>query len=181
MEEKASATYIDVLIVIDTEYVKRNYPKPSQDQNAPTGINHNSQFMIVTGSRGKVSGQGTADLHFEANPRDTVAFRGTSIYANSDDAVIVYGIKHHKGDKVLGRFRMDQTVRNRAVQPDADSENGLPPIHRKVNFNNLNAAVQRSGKEWYYVNFALYTLENDGQTQSLFGYYYWDPSISVNP
>ena len=89
---ESSAQQINVLVVIDTEYVKTNYPNPSKDPSHPTGINHNSQFMICTGSRGIVSGQGSADLNFRANPGDLVAFTGVSIYDNSDDAVIVYGI-----------------------------------------------------------------------------------------
>lgn len=49
---EASSESINVLIVIDTEYVKAHYPHPSQDQNNPTPIDHNSEFMIASDPRG---------------------------------------------------------------------------------------------------------------------------------
>lgn len=88
---QASAVFINILSVIDTEYVKSTYPNPSQDPNNPTSIDHYSEFVLCTGSRGTFD-PGTAVLSFTANPGDEVPFRAVSIYDNSDDAVIVYGI-----------------------------------------------------------------------------------------
>lgn len=176
----ASTMSIDVLIVIDTEYVKKNYPNPSQDPNRPTGINHSSQFMIASDPRGIVSGQGSADLNFKANAGDFVSFRGVSIYQNSDDAVIIYGIKYWKGDQVFNQFVPNLVNRRGAVMPDVTTPNGLPAVRASMNFTSLDSRVARSGTESFYVYFALYVLDVDGQTQKLFGYYYWDPTITVS-
>lgn len=170
---------MNVLVVIDTEYIKTTYPNPSKDKNHPTGINHLSQFMIVTGSRGIISGQGTADLHFKANPGDDVSFTGTSIYANSEDAVIVYGIKFWSGTQVFNQFVPNLVTRNRAVMPDPNTQDGLPPLQAQITFSGYEAKVARSGTENFYVYIALYTLADDGNTQNLFGYFYWDPAITV--
>lgn len=180
-EQFASGQFINILIVIDTEYIKQRYPNPSKDKNNPTGIDHNSQFMLVTGARGIISGQGTADLHFKANTGDLVSFRGTSIYANSDDAVIVYGIEYWKGTEVFNPFNTNLIIRNRAVMPDPNSQDkdGLPPIQTQINFANYSSQVRGSGTEFFYVKIALYTLADDGHTQNLFGYFYWDPAITV--
>ncbi len=178
--QAASAAFINVLIVIDTEYVKANYPNPSQDPNNPTGINHNSQFMICTGSRGVISGQGSADLNFKANPGDEVAFTGVSIYDNSDDAVIIYGIKYWSGANVFNQFVTDLVTRQRAVMPNVNTPNGLPAVQASLNFTSLDSKVKAAGTENFYVYFALYTLGADGETQNLFGYYYWDPTITVS-
>ncbi len=175
----ASAEQIDILIVIDTEYVKQNYPNPSQDQNNPTGINHSSQYMIASDPRGIISGQGTADLNFRANVGDYVSFRGTSIYQNSDDAVIIYGIKYWSGDQVFNQFVPNLVTRSGAVMPDTSTPNGLPALHSSQNFTSLDSKIAKSGTENFYVYFALYTLGSDGNTQNLFGYYYWDPTVTV--
>jgi len=175
----ASAVSINVLIVIDTEYVKTTFPNPSQDPAHPTGINHNSQFMICTGSRGIISGQGTADLNFRANPGDFVSFFGESIYANADDAVIIYGIKYWSGDNVFNQFVPDVVARTGAVFPDVSTSNGLPATHGPASFISLDSKVARQGIENFYVYFGLYTLDNTGETQNLLGYYYWDPTITV--
>jgi hypothetical protein len=176
----ASGIFIDILTVIDTEYVKKNFPNPSQDPSKPTGIDHKSQYMICSGSRGIVSGQGTADLNFKANPGDEVDFRGTSIYQNSDDAIIIYGINYWSGDKVFNTFVPDVVTRRFAVMPDTTTPNGVPAVTTSMNFTSLDARIARSGKEQFYVYFALYTLASDGNTQQLFGYYFWDPTITVS-
>jgi hypothetical protein len=175
----ASSQTVNVLIVIDTEYIKRNYPNGSKDPNNPTGIDHNSQFMICTDPRGPVQGQGTADLSFPANVGDFVSFRGTSIYQNSDDAVIVYGIKYWKGDQVFNTFVTNMVTLTGAAQPDPNQLNGLPALKVTQNFLSLDSKVARKGTENFYVYIALYTLDSSGENQNLFGYYYWDPQIIV--
>ncbi|QND96540.1 inclusion body protein [Burkholderia cenocepacia] len=98
----SSAQDINIIAVIDTEWVKKTYPNPSQNQAAPTGIAHNGQFLICTGARG-VKGQGTADLEITAYPGDRVQFTGVSIYDNSDDAVIIYNIPAIKATRYSTR------------------------------------------------------------------------------
>ncbi|MDD3224119.1 MAG: inclusion body family protein [Clostridium sp.] len=176
---KSSNEDINIMIVIDTDYVKQTYPNPSQIMDNPTGIDHTSQFMICTSPRGIISGQGTADLNFKANPGDHVSFRGTSIYGNSDDAIIVYGIKHWQGNKVFNNFTTDLVERNRVAMPNIDSDNGLPAITAVGDFISYDSQVRKSGQENFYVQFALYDLQEDGNTQKLVGFYYWDPGITV--
>jgi len=178
--DASSSRSMDVLIVIDTEYVKANYPNPSQNPDQPTGINHNSQFMICTGTRGVISGQGTADLNFKANPGDFISFYGTSIYGNSDDAVITYNMKYWNGTNVFNTFVVDLVERTHAVRPNVNTSNGLPAVTGVNDFISLDSRVARAGTENFYVYFALYTLADDGETQTLFGYYYWDPTITVS-
>lgn len=177
--ETASAVNINVIIVIDTDYVKTHYPYPSRDPDNPTGINHSSQYMICTDPRGIISGQGTADLNFKANIGDHVSFRGISIDGNSDDAVIVYGVNLWNGGDVLNQFVLNLKERHRAVVPDPRSLNGLPAKYTDKSFTSLDSKVEKTGAEQFYVYFALYTLAKDGETQQLLGYYYWDPTVTV--
>lgn len=177
--KSASAVTIDILTVVDTEYIKKNYGPNNNDKSKPKGIDHNSQFMICTGARKINGGQGTADLDFNANVGDFVSFRGTSIYQNSDDAVIVYGIKLNSGVDVFNQFVPNSITREGAVQPDPKSSDGLPALKVKENFLSLDSKVAKKGKEAFLVYIALYTLADDGETQNLYGYYYWDPTITV--
>jgi hypothetical protein len=177
--QKSSSQEIDVIVVIDTDYVRSHYPNPSQDSNNPTGIDHNSQHMIVSNANA-ISGQGTADLNFSAKAGDSVAFRSTSIYQNSDEAVIIYNIKYWKGDQVFNNFIYNAVTRQKAVVPNYNSGNGLPANHANITFSSFDSKVRGTGKESFYVQFALYTLDpNDSNNQILFGYYFWDPTITV--
>ena len=179
----STAVSIDILIVIDTEYVKKNCAI-SKDKNKPAGMDHNSQFMLCTGSRGIVSNQGKADLGFQAKVGDYVSFRGVSIYQNSDDAVIIYAISKFPNTTidVFNQFNANSLTRSKAVQPDprSASHDGLPALNVSQSFLSLDTRVASSGTENFMVTFALYTLGDDGQTQNLYGYYTWDPTITVS-
>lgn len=111
--------------------------------------------MLITGSRGDVRGQGTADLSFRANVGDRVSFTGTSIYANADDAVIVYGIKFGSGTDVFSNFTTTVLTRYKAVMPDKRIQCGIPPVNQEINFSKYSADVQNAGTENFIVCFAL--------------------------
>ena len=173
-----SAEQIDVMVVIDTAYIKSNYG-PNDRMDNPVGINHNSQYMLCNSPRGVNGGQGTAALSFNADAGDYVSFRACSMQANSDDAVILYGIKHWSRDQVFNTFTSDIVTRNRAVQPDPSKLNGVPPVLTQQNFTSYDTKIARGGTENFYVYIAVYNLAADGQTQELYGYYYWDPQVVV--
>lgn len=179
----ASPKNMNVLVVIDTEYIKENYPKRNkQDKENPTSIDHNSHFMIVTGTIGIVSGQGTADLNFQANSNDNVLFTGTSSYDNSYDAVIVYGIKYWSGTEVFldNELKLTKVTIDNAVMPDDTPKDALPPkSSEKLNFNTYSTQVKRFGRENFYVDIALYALADDGKTQSVYDYFRLPASITV--
>lgn len=175
-----SSQAVNVFVVIDTEKIKNGGYPVSKDKTKPVGIRHDSQYMLVTGARQVISGQGTADLHFRANVGDTVGFTGSSFYDNSDDAIIVYGIQRFGGTEVFNRFISNKVTRNRAVEPNSETDDGLPAAQVKLNFHTYDSKVRTSGREDFYVLIALYTLSADGQAQELYGYYYWDPTITVS-
>ncbi|URZ02627.1 inclusion body family protein [Clostridium felsineum] len=178
-----SSENIDIMVVIDTDYIRKNCKNPSQDPNNPSQIDHNCEYMVCNGKRG-VEKQGTADLIFTANPGDNVHFRGTSIYGNSDDAIIIYGITPikdgEKKNKVFNKFQQNIIQRTGAAVPNMDEDDGMPAENITLNFVSYCAEVKAKGEEGFHIQFALYTLDGDGETQNLFGYFEWDPSISVN-
>ncbi|RKP52623.1 inclusion body family protein [Trinickia fusca] len=176
---QSSSQNINILVVIDTEFVKKTYGPNQLPKEQPQGISHSNQYMICTGAREIISGQGSGDLHFRANVGDMVSFAGVSIYENADDAVIVYAIKHFSGDDVFNRFQYNHIERTGAAQPNEDTADGLPASHRLQTFATYDSKVKKSGTEGFGVCFALYTLDSNGQKQNLYGYYWWDPTITV--
>ncbi|EDO83134.1 conserved hypothetical protein [Burkholderia pseudomallei 406e] len=55
----------------------------------------------------------------------------------------------------------------------------MPPRHTPINFATFDSKVARSGREGFGIAFGLYTLQSNGQDQDLYGYYWWDPYITV--
>ena len=170
---------IDVLVAVDTDYFKKTYPHPSQDSNNPTSMISAPEghvFMVATDPRG-LSAQGTGRLSLKANVKDTVSFQGTSPSFNSDDAVLVYDITPYGSySNVFDKFSTEPFTLKKAVIP------GDPPqdvTNGPESFSPLVARVKKAGKELYWVNFAIYSLEEDGETQTLYGYFRFEPEITV--
>ncbi|RXM52076.1 MULTISPECIES: inclusion body family protein [unclassified Chryseobacterium] len=184
----ASSQEIDVMIVVDTDYVK-DYIKarnitPSTDKNNPVGIDHKSQYMIVPSAH-IATGQATADLNFKGRDGDTVCFRGCSVSQNSDDAIIIYRVKKYDGVDVFygNPFQYEFVDRTIAAVPDPKSSDrdGMPSVPGNVTFPSLDARIGQVGTGSYYIYFALYTLDpKDSSKQTLYSYCYWDPTITVH-
>lgn len=163
---------INVLITIDTESVRTS--SPSKEQNNPTGIGHNLGFMVATGTKVN-SGQGTGDLSFTALVGDTVRVFATSGSDNFDSAVLLYGLPKFGGTQVLSQFSYKSFTKSTVV-PNPTST--LPAQIVDEVFWFFEADVIIKGTENYMVQFALYTRDDNGQPV-LFGYYAWDPTITV--
>ncbi len=176
---------IHILFVVDTAAIatwcKDSKTPPSQQMAEPTplpsSLNDSLRF-ICDSSRGIVSGQGAYNLHFKAKVTDVVSFVGTSIEANANSAVIVYGFTKRKGDDVFNQFQQNFVERDYAVVPTEGT--GVPPALQKISFASYNSAVKRSGTESFDLSFAQYFLKDDNLTQELFGYFIWDPTITVS-
>jgi nematocidal protein AidA len=164
----------NVQIVIDTDKVIRDFPSPSQDSNNPTGLPHIYQYMAVSGNNA-ITGQGTADLNFQAITGDVVRMTMTSEYGNLENPVLIYNIKKYGGDQVFSDFesRTEQVV---TVEPGGNIV--LPPNMTTRTFWYFEADVENAGTENYQVWFAMYQRVRGGNPK-LYGYFYWDPTITV--
>lgn len=167
---------INILIAIDTDAVKKQYPNPSKDQAKPTGISHNYGYMVATGTT-IVSGQGTGDLHINALVGDTVRAFATSGSDNFEDSVLLYDMPRFSGDNVFGPFNYQDFTKS-AVVPQSQTA-VLPARIVEENFWFYQASVSKKGTEGYKVEFSLYTRDPNNGQPVLFGYYSWDPTITV--
>ncbi|MBY4829493.1 inclusion body family protein [Burkholderia dolosa] len=177
----SSSQQINVMVVIDTDQALMDLKnRVSTDPNNPISLGHDCEYMIVTGSRGNVTGQGSWNLGFSANVGDTVCFRGRSVYDNSDAAIVIYNIVPLGGQpQVFNPFHPEVVQRSGAAMPDANTENGIPATHQPASFTSLSATVRNKGTEAYRVYFGLYLLDDKGETQNLKSYCCWDPTVTV--
>ena len=187
---ESSAKVINVLVVIDTEAFKERFPvkqaspNPARPERLVWEDMTNHVFMIVSGAD-DVQNQGTAKLNFTVSAGDFVSFAGTSIYANADDAVILYGIEYASGTTyhLFNPFVTNTTVLSGAAMPNpggfpgTEPINGMPAIQAPANFASVSAMARQEGSEYYYVDFALYT--KDKGKQVLYGYYAWTWSAMI--
>ncbi len=74
----SSSQVIDIMVVIDTDYVKDYMKKrnlsPSTKSDSPVPIDHIAKYMIVP-SGNALLGQATGDLNLKARNGDRVSFR----------------------------------------------------------------------------------------------------------
>lgn len=174
---------INMLAVIDTNYVKKalagNY---SKDPAHPKETHFSGDFCyILVNGEAVNKGQGNEYVDFNAKPGDIVKLRGTSIYGNSEDAVIIYNVVRGVSEttNVFNRFVPNVITRSKAAVPDMTKSNGLPALYKPVNFTSFDAEVRTAGTEYFLIYFAIYQLASDGQNQELVTYIQLDPTIRV--
>ena len=166
---------VNVHITIDAASLVAAFPSPSQDSASPTMVGHNYAYMVVTDGSA-ISGNGTGDLNFSASVGDVVRFSAASSSNNYDDAVLIYGIAPFGGGTVVIDNLLGLTYPSTDVYPSGPSV--LPAETAARTFTFFQGAVSATGTEHYSVYFALYTRVERQLT--LYGYFGWDPTITVN-
>ena len=117
---------INILIAIDTDKLKSQYPNGSKDPNNPTGIGHDLGYMVATGTKIN-SGQGTGDLSISALVGDTLRAFARSGSDNSEDAVLLYGLPRFSGDQVTSDFQY-QNFEKTTMTPNSQTQ----PLPAKI-------------------------------------------------
>jgi len=171
---------INILSVIDTDYILQNYlPDQAQDPSNPVMIDNQAVNMICTNARGgTVSGEGTASLAFHAKKGDYVFFRGMSMTANSDAAIIIYNVLEDDQHHIFSTFSIDETSVEDAAEPNPEYVNGIPAAYRTADFSAIRSKVKKHGTATLSVQFGLYVLEQ-GEIQTLYGYFQWTAKIKI--
>jgi len=167
---------INILIAIDTDSVKAQYKNPSKDSNNPTGIAHNLGYMVATGTKVN-SGQGTGDLSITALVGDTLRAFATSGSDNFEDAVLLYGLPWFKGDHVTDDFQYKNFTKSTVI-PNSPTQ-PLPAKIADEDFWFYQTDIVKKGTEGYGVRFGLYTRDLGTGQPVIYGYYWWDPEITV--
>jgi len=176
---KYSPETIDVLIVINANYIKKNYLRNTDPNNAQK-IDRNSHYLIVYNPREIVSVQGKADLSLKTKIGDSFNFRATTIQQNSEDsAVVLYKIEHGDGNTIFTSFGYVINFANKVVQPNTDTYRPIPPLFKTQCFASYDTKVKSEGTENVFVYFALYIVTDNFDSHELYGYYYWDPQFTV--
>lgn len=168
---------INILSVIDTDYILQNYPA-GQDPDNPVQVDSQAARMICANARGAVSGEGSTDLAFKARKGDYVFFRGMSMSANSDAAIIIYNVQEEDHHNIFSAFSVDEASVEEAAEPNPEYVNGIPAAYRTADFSAIRSKVKRHGTATLTVQFGLYVLEQ-GQTQALYGYFQWNAKIKI--
>lgn len=178
----SSFNVIDVIVVVDTAalYAFYQHKSPSKNHLSPTPITHDYSYMVASYAY-VVDHQASPDLHLKAKVGDTLRFTGMSESANFDHGVIVYNITTFAGDKV-----------HSSVQPMIFEKDSVRPVENKFPqvqfpdkvFGPIQLSVSRKGKSQYKVHFAMYSRAQGGTNegngnQTLFGYFEWDPTLTV--
>ncbi|MEZ2336258.1 inclusion body family protein [Mucilaginibacter sp. RCC_168] len=171
----SSQEIINIQIVIDTDAITTDYPNPSKDPANPTGLPHNYMYMVATRSD-VITGSGTANLTIKANVGDIIRWHAVSENSNFDSAVVIYNLSQFGGTTVFNNLTFSVYTRQGILPIDCAT---LPVDFSTQNFWFNQANVINTGTEYYTVQFALYVRQTDFADPVLFGYYYWNPTVTV--
>ncbi|KVQ09140.1 hypothetical protein WJ99_20785 [Burkholderia ubonensis] len=165
-----TSQFIQILAVIDTHYVKASYPNPSKNPHRPTGISSNAVFMLNSRLPGVSSSEGTGNLGLKLHVGDNVSLMGTSLSDNSQDAAMIYNVRHFSGTQVFSPFAV-QTIEQAAAPSAAETPDIIAISAQSQAFQRFNSVAKSSGSENLGTSFALYTRDQNKKT--LFGYFFW--------
>lgn len=180
--QRSVANTVNLIMIVDTDVIKTTYG-PNKGQSAAQGLNHHEGIHLICPKAnyvGEANGASDpANIIFSANVQDYVAFWGTTISNNSDDAVIVYDVSPNSNNpNVFNDFHSDQETLTSAIVPS--QPNAMPGQPATVSFYSFESKVKAKGTEAFTISFALYQIDpSDPEKQILYGCYYWDPTIEV--
>jgi len=173
---KSSASYVYITMIVDSDALIKAFPNPSQLQLNPTLVNDTKYFYFVATDANTITGTGTGDLVIKATVGDGIRWTGVSETNNFDNSVMVYGIVHFSGDKILKTPSFTAYTKGSAVPHD--DETPFPAIINDQYFWFMESTIKSKGSEKYLIRFAIYNRPQNGN-QTLFGYFQWDPSVTV--
>lgn len=180
--EKSEANIVNIMTIVDADAITAVYPKnPNPSKDNPTGLNHHEGITMLCDIQNYVGNinNDPANLEFKANVGDWVSFHAMTVSGNSQDAVILYDVSSLNGVNVFNVFHATMETRTGAVLPNPATQDGLPPLVQPVTFYSYDSKVSNSGKETLKMKIALYTLDDTGENQVLYDYFWWDPEIDV--
>ncbi len=82
---------IEILTVVDTRSLLKDYRNASKDINYPTKLSHKYLYMVAP-VESVVAGQATDYLIIKGKVQDAIDWYGTSLNHNADDAIFIYNI-----------------------------------------------------------------------------------------
>ncbi|KAI5702301.1 uncharacterized protein LOC103522509 [Diaphorina citri] len=166
---------IEILTVIDTDQLKQAYQSLPRSTNPdlPTHIGREYAFMITTRSN-VITGQATADLNIKAIVGDTIKWSGTSESNNIDHSIIIYDVKH--SSNLVGEIARD-LLTSSIVYPKVRDIRDIATS--PYNVFKITANIRAKGRVQYLVRFAMYEYSRALGRYELFGYFTWDPAITV--
>ncbi|GKX37517.1 inclusion body family protein [Pectobacterium versatile] len=175
----SSNNVINVIVIIDTDRIINDpsIKSVSKDQAHPTPIGHQYSYMVAP-SQSAISGEGTGDLNIRANRDDVIRWTGISESANSDSSVLIYGLPRYAGDTVFTQVEFVNSSRLEAEPAPTNNTSPFPVTFTEQKHWYTQATITKLGTEQYQVQFALYHRPHGGN-QELYGYFQWDPTITV--
>ncbi|MCH4997677.1 inclusion body family protein [Pectobacterium carotovorum] len=175
----SSNNVINVIVIIDTDRIINDpsIKSVSKDQAHPTPIGHQYSYMVAP-SQSAISGEGTGDLNIRANRDDVIRWTGISESANSDSSVLIYGLPRYAGDTVFTQVEFVNSGRLEAEPAPTNNTSPFPVTFTEQKHWYTQATITKLGTEQYQVQFALYYRPHGGN-QELYGYFQWDPTITV--
>ncbi len=178
--QKSVFNTVNVITIVDTDAIKNAYPR-NAGPGAAQGLNHHEGITMLCAAKnfqGDI-GNDPANLKFSANVGDFISFWATTISDDADDSVIIYDISSTSQTNVFNNFQANEETRSGAVIPDTSKQNGLPALQVSRSFYSYDSKVKNSGTEAFVVSFALYELDEARENQTLYGCFFWDPTIVV--
>lgn len=175
---KPNAENINVVLIVDVDYVLEKHPNPSQNPASPTPLNEADATMYCQDNRGGVTGNGSSSITMNVEKFDKVSFFGATNLPHVLDKAILYNGKEIQGKSVF-HCQGTTTLQFMGMQADPGHSQGIPARQVPETLNIVNGYANKGGQIGIYLDLALYVYEASSNSQVLKGYYRYTPDITL--
>lgn len=176
---------IDIAMVFDTAGIQSKFPlNQGNSATNPQGISHpagaaKDQIIFMVANATYLTDpntQATANLSVNGYPEDVIRWRAESLSGQDTDSVVIYRLEYFSGDSSVA----SPPAQNVALMahPVPNQDNPLNYTKEDVNTAFWQATLRKPGVVQYKVYF--YILHYSRGTFTNKGYWWWDPTITVN-
>ncbi|MEO8234677.1 MAG: AidA/PixA family protein [Flavobacterium sp.] len=174
-----------ILILIDTISIQKKYTEPSLDLCNPIQIDLSNRFLICSRNLNPMFEISLNGISLQAEIGDRIIFTGISIDGGSFDSIILYkietlqSVKEENKVKVFGKFNPECFERS-VVQNKVGVDNEFSTYLMNQNFILFKSCINKFSNQDVKISFAVYIIDNDGQQQSLYGYFCFIQNFIIN-
>lgn len=171
---------IDIMLILDTDLLRRRYPNPSQEAAHPTTIGADEAFIVATPRRIAQRGQGSDQLELHADGGE-IHWRAIALSGNISHAII-YRIETDDSnlsadaglvaapEMMMSRSKRPIPVQDEPTRYVESSPQGRPGWRCEIR----RAGLLHCGLCFYLVQ--QHDIEGHLDTA---GYYRWDCTLTI--
>ncbi|WP_082084317.1 AidA/PixA family protein [Flavobacterium sp. 316] len=168
-----------ILIVIDTVEIQKRYTNPNINYDEPIKIDESTWFAIYPKKTNHKLPDSLHSVFFQAKKNHKISISGISIDGDSSDSIMLNEIENFNTKKETSNLFTSVCTSRNIVTSYLNTDNDLAITNTNQNFIWFESTIASFGKNKFKIIFSVYNLDNNGNQQNLYGYFWFPLEINI--